>query len=245
MFQPYELRVWAFSGASIFELDISLPQGTVRARVACIFGGRSPSYSGDKCNRGNVPAEIIMETWDSCSIIEDSPLGVSVIAMGQTATNNQVGNLKVYDLKKLNKGEKLTIEIMIVQIWSSLQWKNYSKLKNQLLRNIHFKVGHCDNIFGTNFATCEKTFTVKSSFTQTWMTQHGFDLSVTIGTSFEADAFFASVTSSFQLSLGYSFTSSYTKSKTEEVSESFKAGGNVPAGAKMEVRFFKSDIQLV
>ena len=43
----------------------------------------------------------------------------------------------------------------------------------------------------------KKTFTVKSSFTQTWMTQHGFDLSVTIGTLFEADAFFASVTSSF------------------------------------------------
>ena len=249
IFEPIELTVQPGSGWSIFVLDISLPQGTVGARVAGIFGGSSSSYGGDKCNRGHVPAEIIMETWGSCPVIEDLPLGVSVVAMGQTATNQKVGGMKVYNLTKLDEGEtelplsqspfkdNESTDLMLVAMEKLLESEKAIKEDPFSKWDIA-----CDNIFGADNLLCDKTYTVKSGFTQSWTTEHGFDLSVTIGTSFEADAFFASVTTSFELLLGYSFTSSYTKSKKEEVSESFQTGGRVPAGAKMEIRFFKSDI---
>ena len=119
-FKSYELTGRAGSGFSIFELDISLTEGIVGNRVAGIFGGTSTSYGGDdKCNRKYVPAEIIMDTWGSCSTTEDSPVGLSVIAMGRTATNSGVGGMKIYNLVKLAEGETLTeipLLLMIVKI---------------------------------------------------------------------------------------------------------------------------------
>ena len=47
----------------------------------------------------------------------------------------------------------------------------------------------CDNIFGVDDSPCEKVYTVNTGFIQTWTTEHGFDLSVTVGTSVEVDAF--------------------------------------------------------
>ena len=44
IFKSYELTPRAGSGASIFELDISLPKGTVGNRVVGFFGGTSTSY---------------------------------------------------------------------------------------------------------------------------------------------------------------------------------------------------------
>ena len=118
-----------------------------------------------------------METWGSCSIIEDSPLGVSVIAMGQTATNNQIGNLKIYDLKKLNGGETLT-EIPL----SQYPFRDFESTNLELVAMEKL---------------LESEEPIKEDPFSKW---------------------------------------------TEEVSESFRAGGLVPAGAKMEVRFFKSDV---
>ena len=251
--KSYELRGRAGSGFSIYELDISLPKGIVGNRVAGIFGGTSTRLYGgdDKCNRKYVPAEIIMETWGSCSTTEDSPVGLSVIAMGRTATNSGVGGMKIYNLVSLAEGETLT-EIPLSQSPfndnenTNLELVAMEKLlkSEEGLRRDPFSDWDivCDNFNGAENFSCEKGYTVNTGFSRTWTTEHGFDLSVTVGTSFVVDTFFSSVSNSFELSFGYSFTNSYTESKTKEVSETFKAGGLVPAGAKMEVRFFKSDI---
>ena len=192
-----------------------------------------------------------METWGSCSTTEDSPVGLSVIAMGRTATNSGVGGMKVYNLVRLAEGETLT-EIPLSQSpfndneCTDLMLVAMEKLlkSEEVLKKDPFSKWDiiCDNIYRVDDSPYEKVYTVNTGFTQTWTTEHGFDLSKTVGTSFEVDAFFASVTTSFELSFGYSFTNSYTKSMTKEVSESFKAGGLVPPGAKMEIRFFKADI---
>ncbi len=178
MFQPYELTVRASSGSSIFELDISVPQGTVGARIAGIFGGRSPSYGGDKCNRGNLPAEIVMETWGSCSIKEDSPLGVSVVAMGQTATNNHIGGMKIYNLTKVNEGETLTelplsqspfrdnesTNLKVVAMEKLLESEEFEAIKEDPFSKWDIV---CDNIFGTNLlygkCTADQVNAFKSS----------------------------------------------------------------------------------
>ena len=44
------------------------------------------------------------------------------------------------------------------------------------------------------------------------------------------------------MALGYSFTSSYSNSKTYERSEAFGVEKDVPPGYKTEIRFFKADI---
>lgn len=257
VFENYELTVKPGSGWSIFELDISLPQGTVGARVAGIFWGRSVSesdrLSGDICNHKHVPTEIIMETWGSCPLIENSPFGVRVIAMGQTATSEGVGSMKVYNLTNINGEETLT-EIPLPQSPfrenenTDLMLTALEKLieSEEPIKEVPFTNWDivCDNIFGVTdkFGPCDKTFTESTAFTTSWTTEIGYDLSVTVGTSFKANVLFAEVTSSLQISFGLSFTNSFTKSKTQTRAESFTAGGRPPAGTKLEIRFFKSEI---
>ena len=89
---------------------------------------------------------------------------------------------------------------------------------------------------------CRKSYSEETAFTQSWTTEHGFDLSVTTGASFTADFLFGEMTTSLEISFGYSFTSSYTKSKKLGVSEEFSVETDVPPGAKLEIRFFKSSI---
>lgn len=98
----------------------------------------------------------------------------------------------------------------------------------------------CDNTHGWREITCEKSYEETIGFEESWTTEHGFDLSTTVGTEFESSAIFAKATYVFELNTGYSFTSSYTSTQTSEVTEGFNIIVPVPVGAKVEVRLFKS-----
>ena len=83
----------------------------------------------------------------------------------------------------------------------------------------------CDNTFGSSDSPwhCVKETT---GFKESWSTEHGFNLEVTVGAQFEAGTLFAKATTTFELSLGYSFMSGYSKSQTYKRSETFHARWN-------------------
>ena len=58
---------------------------------------------------------------------------------------------------------------------------------------------------------------------------------------FQTGVFFAKATTKFEVTAGYSFSKAYTNTKSKQYSSTFGIEGKVPKGAKMEVRFFKSD----
>ena len=98
-----------------------------------------------------------------------------------------------------------------------------------------------DNFNGANDLTLSKSYEVTTSFSESWSTEHGFDLSITVGAEFEAGALFAKATTTFELSTGYSFSSGYEKSKGIDVTESFSVETVASPGTKVVTRFFKSE----
>ena len=99
-----------------------------------------------------------------------------------------------------------------------------------------------DNLNGASELTLTKSYEVTTSFSESWTTEHGFDISVTIGVGFEAGALFAKASTSLEISVGYSFTSGYTKSQGKEVTESFSVESVAKPGTKEETRFFKTQM---
>ena len=99
-----------------------------------------------------------------------------------------------------------------------------------------------DNLNGASDLTLTKTYEVTTSFSESWTTEHGFDISVTIGVGFEAGALFAKASTSLEISVGYSFTSGYTKSQGKDVTESFSVVSVAKPGTKEETRFFKTQM---
>ena len=97
-----------------------------------------------------------------------------------------------------------------------------------------------DNIHGSEPKTVEKEYSVSTSFDQTWSTEHGLDVTATIGAEFEAGTLFAKATTTFELSIGYSFTSGYSKSVGESVTETFRDSTTAAPGTIVETRFYKS-----
>ena len=99
-----------------------------------------------------------------------------------------------------------------------------------------------DNQFGNTDLVLSKSYEVTVSFGESWSTEHGVDITVTIGAEFEAGALFAKATTSFELAVGYSFSSGYEKSISKEVTEAFEVEGTAEPGTKLEVRLFKSQM---
>jgi hypothetical protein len=97
-----------------------------------------------------------------------------------------------------------------------------------------------DNIHGSEPKTVGKEYSVSTSFDETWSTEHGLDITATIGAEFEAGALFAKATTSFELSIGYSFASGYEKSTGESVTETFSVETTAAPGTTVETRFYKS-----
>ena len=97
-----------------------------------------------------------------------------------------------------------------------------------------------DNIHGSEPKTVGKEYSVSTSFDETWSTEHGLDITATIGAEFEAGALFAKATISFELSIGYSFASGYEKSTGESVTETFSVETTAAPGTTVETRFYKS-----
>ena len=99
-----------------------------------------------------------------------------------------------------------------------------------------------DNLYGSTDLTLSKSYEVTTSFSESWSTEHGFDISVTVGAEFEAGTLFAKAKTTFELSVGYSFSSGYEKSKGQDVTESFSVKTVAAPGTKVETRFFKSQM---
>ena len=99
-----------------------------------------------------------------------------------------------------------------------------------------------DNLNGANDLTVSKTYEVTTSFSESWSTEHGFDVSVTVGAEFETDAILAKATTTFEASAGYSFSSGYEKSKGTDVTESFSVETVASPGTKVTTQFYKSQV---
>ena len=97
-----------------------------------------------------------------------------------------------------------------------------------------------DNIHGSEPKTVGKEYSVSTSFDETWSTDHGLDITTTIGAEFEAGALFAKAKTTFELSIGYSFASGYEKSTGESVTETFSVETTAAPGTTVETRFYKS-----
>ena len=98
-----------------------------------------------------------------------------------------------------------------------------------------------ENYDGANDLTLSKSYEVTTSYSESWSTEHGFDISITVGAEFQAGALFAKATTTFELSTGYSFSSGYEKSKSTDVTESFSVETVASPGTKVVTRFFKSE----
>ena len=103
----------------------------------------------------------------------------------------------------------------------------------------------CDNYFGSTELACQKHFEESAGFSETYSTEHGVSVGVTLGLQFEGgvdnDILVAKATTSFELSSGISFTRGYSRATETTKTEGFSIQLTVPGSAKGEVRFFKSD----
>ena len=97
-----------------------------------------------------------------------------------------------------------------------------------------------DNIHGSEPITVPKEHSVSTSFDKTWTTEHGLNITATIGAEFEAEALFAKAKTSFDLSIDYSFTSGYSKSVSESVTETFLTETTAAPGTTVQTKFYKS-----
>ena len=103
----------------------------------------------------------------------------------------------------------------------------------------------CDNQEGSTELACEKRFEESTGFSETYSTEHGVSVGVTLGLQFEGgidnDILVKKTTKSFEISSGYSFTRGYSRATETTKTEGFSIQLKVPGGAKGEVRFLKSD----
>ena len=68
-----------------------------------------------------------------------------------------------------------------------------------------------DNLHGTTDQTLIKSYSVTTSFSESWSTQAGVDVTVKIGAEFEAGTLFTRAKSTFELSVGFSFSFGWSK----------------------------------
>ena len=97
-----------------------------------------------------------------------------------------------------------------------------------------------DNSHGTTDLTVSKSYQVSTSFSESWSTRHGFDFKIMLGVETEVGVVFAKAINKFELTTGYSFSSTYSKSEGTAVSETFSVTTVAAPGRKVITRFFKS-----
>ena len=97
-----------------------------------------------------------------------------------------------------------------------------------------------DNSHGTTDLTVSKSYQVSTSFSESWSTRHGFDFKITLGVETEVGTIFAKAKTKFELTTGYSFTSTYSKTAGTAISETFSVQTVAAPGTKVITQFFKS-----
>ena len=97
-----------------------------------------------------------------------------------------------------------------------------------------------DNLHGTTDQTLIKSYSVSTSFSESWSTEAGVDVTVTVGAEFSAGALFTRAKTTFELSVGISFSFGWSKTTGRAVTETFSVRTVAEPGTKVETRFFKS-----
>ena len=97
-----------------------------------------------------------------------------------------------------------------------------------------------ENYYGTTDLTVSKSYQVTTSFSESWSTRHGFDFKITLGVETEVDVIFAKAKNKFELTTGYSFTSTYSKTDSTAISETFSVKTVAAPGTKVVTHFLKS-----
>ena len=100
----------------------------------------------------------------------------------------------------------------------------------------------CDNYFGGADLSCAKSFSESAQFSETFSTTHGVNVGVKVGLEVEGNALFVKSKKTFETSLGYSWTSGYSETTSNTMTDGFDISLSAKPGTKGEVRFFKSDI---
>ena len=152
-----------------------------------------------------------------------------------TLTTFVLNNKEVYTCKDLGSLPDQHIELRVVSIDKLIQ--SEEPIQEELATD--FDIVN-DNLHGTTEQTLTKTYSVSTSFSESWSTEAGVDVTVKIGAEFEAGALFTRAKSTFELSVGFSFSFGWSKTAASAVTETFSVRTVAEPGTKVETRFFKS-----
>ena len=172
----------------------------------------------------------------------------AVSACGTTITGNQITSIQnctlltylkkkqeVYTCEDLASLPDKHVELKVVSLERLIESED--PINEELATNYDIV---SDNSHGTTDLTVSKSYQVSTSFSESWSTRHGFDFKITIGVETEVGAIFAKAKNKFELTTGYSFTSTYSKTDGTAISETFSVQTVAAPGTKVITRFFKS-----
>ena len=176
------------------------------------------------------------------------PAKVSVVASGQTTNKDGFGPIKTLNLTRLPDGSEILEEIVRPESLEMLEMEVVVLEKllesEEPIMEEPFSTWDllCDNFFGGSGLSCSKDYSESTGFRETFSTQAGLSVAVTIGAEFQVGAIFAKATTTFELTVGFSFSFGWSKTTTMSRTEGFSYSVTADPGTKVEVRFFKSDI---
>ena len=172
----------------------------------------------------------------------------AVSACGTTITGNQITSIQKCTLTTFLKIKKVEytcenlaslpdkhVELEVVSLERLIESED--PINEELATNYDIV---SDNSHGTTDLTVSKSYQVSTSFSESWSTRHGFDFKITIGVETEVGTIFAKAKNKFELTTGYSFTSTYSKTEGTAISEKFSVKTVAAPGTKVITRFFKS-----
>ena len=152
-----------------------------------------------------------------------------------TLTTFVLNNKEVYKCKDIASLPDQHIELRVVSIDKLIQ--SEEPIQEELATD--FDIVN-DNLHGTTEQTLIKSYSVSTSFSESWSTEAGVDVTVKIGAEFEAGALFTRAKTTFELSVGFSFSFGWSKTTASAVTETFSVRTVAEPGTKVETRFFKS-----
>ena len=240
-----EQAQWQGTSGYSYSVDIQLPNSTRVSDISIDFSSKHRYLAEAICEKA-YPVLALIEVWGTgCTLELPEKYGVSVIARGRTATNTGIGGYVTYNLTSIDQVEDLKIVSNSSVIAERLDMRLVSM--NKLVEREGSGTPHaflrsdvvCDHTY-SGHGLCKRSFTETFSIQNTFTTQQGLNLAVKIGVETEAGVLFAKAKTTFEASIGYSFTFGRSKSHTSSKTETFAFNVNTPAGYKTEITFFKS-----
>ena len=175
-------------------------------------------------------------------------LNLEVLASGVSASSDGIGGIKTYKLlyDTHSKAETLT-EPGLQQGLSQLDMSviNMEKVLDFQETPEETPLGsrfQCVFTFAGDSSDCLRRYQVQSVFEETFSTQAGLDVRVTVGAEFAAGALFTSFKTTFELSIGVSFSFGYSATTTTSMTNVFQISASPPAGSKAVIFFSESHI---